>query len=153
MKKYYYLGFAVYVFSFFLPAIRMFDAPMKGYACALIIFMGFFEANSFVAYLSALFLNLPNILTLFVFVLHFKFPLQRLFALQALALLSACYWAVLLALKKPRWRQAKVLISNALNPGFRYAQSNLKAVNRSLQRAIRLWAQSQTTQPSRITIN
>ncbi len=94
MKKYYYLGFAVYVFSFFLPAIRMFDAPMKGYACALIIFMGFFEANSFVAYLSALFLNLPNILTLFVFVLHFKFPLQRLFALQALALLSACYWAV-----------------------------------------------------------
>ena len=94
MKKYYYLGFAVYVFSFFLPAIRMFDAPMKGYACALIIFMGFFEANSFVAYLSALFLNLPNILTLFVFVLHFKFPLQRLFALQALALLSACYWVV-----------------------------------------------------------
>ncbi len=94
-RKFYFLGIAIYVFSFFLPAIPMFNEPVKGYYCALWVFGLLFKFEGFVDYFFTIFANLANIFTILVFILHFKFPARKLIIFQLIAFISASYWAVL----------------------------------------------------------
>ena len=91
-RKFYFLGFIIFIFSFFLPATMILTTPVTLYEIALDIFSSLFKSQSILEYLFALFLNLSNILTILVFILQFKFSLNKLFVFQLIAFISAFYW-------------------------------------------------------------
>lgn len=73
----------------------MFNEPLPGYSCALVVFGSLFQFKGVVDYLLTIFANLSNVLTLIVFILQFKRPLNKLIIFQLIAFISAIYWAIL----------------------------------------------------------
>lgn len=91
-RKLYFLGFAIFIFSFFLPALTVFGEPISGYKSALMLFGSLFKFNGFPNYSFILFANLSNIFTILVFILQFKISFKKLIIFQFMAFLSAFYW-------------------------------------------------------------
>ena len=92
-RKLYFLGFAIFIFSFFLPALSIFDETISGYKSALVLFGALFKFNGFVNYSFLIFANLANILTILVFILQFKISFKKLIFFQFIAFISAFFWA------------------------------------------------------------
>lgn len=91
-RKLYFLGFAIFIFSFFLPALTVFGEPIRGYKSALMLFGSLFKFNDFLNYSFIIFANLANIFTILVFVLQFKISFKKLIIFQFIAFLSAFFW-------------------------------------------------------------
>jgi hypothetical protein len=91
-KKIYYLGFAIFSFSFFLPALSVFGEPIRGYQSALFLFGSLFKFNGFLNFSFLVFANLATVLTILVFVLQFKLPFKKLIIFQLVAFISAFFW-------------------------------------------------------------
>ncbi|MDX2491502.1 hypothetical protein [Desulfosarcina sp.] len=91
-RKLYFLGFAIFIFSFFLPALAVFGEPVSGYKSALMLFGSLFKFNDFLNYSFIIFANLGNIFTILVFVLQFKISFKKLIIFQFIAFLSAFFW-------------------------------------------------------------
>ncbi len=93
-RKLYLFGFAIYVFSFFLPATFVYDTPYYGYTSAYVAFGLLFDPAEVIDYYLIIAANLANVCTLLVFFLHFKVTFTRLLPLQLIALLAAACLAV-----------------------------------------------------------
>lgn len=91
-RKLYFLGFAIFIFSFFLPALIVFDEPIIGYKSALVLFRSLFKFKGFLNYSFLIFANLANIFTILVFILQFKISFKRLIIFQFIAFISAFFW-------------------------------------------------------------
>lgn len=91
-RKFYFLGFAIYLFSFFLPALSVFDESISGYKSALLLFGSLLKSKGFINHAFIAFANLANILPLVVFMLQFRFPFKNLIILQLIAFISAFFW-------------------------------------------------------------
>ena len=91
-RKLYLLGFSIYLFSFFLPALTVFDEPISGYKSALMLYGSLFKFKGFLIHSFLIFANLANIFTILVFILHFKIPFKRLIIFQLIAFVSALFW-------------------------------------------------------------
>lgn len=92
-RKFFFLGFAIYIFSYFLPAIPVFNEPISGYESAVWLFGLLFKYKGFLDYAFTSFTNLANMLPSVVFVLHFRYPFRNLIVLQVVAFISALFWA------------------------------------------------------------
>ena len=92
-RKLFFLGFSIFIFSFFLPALTVFDEPISGYKSALMLFGSLFKFNGFLNYSFLIFANLANIFTILVFILQFKISFKRLIIFQFIAFSSAFFWA------------------------------------------------------------
>ena len=92
-RKLYLLGFAIFLFSFFLPALVVFGEPVRGYESALLLFGALFKFNGILNYVFIVFANLASTLTIIVFILQFSLPLKKLIIFQLIAFLSAFFWA------------------------------------------------------------
>lgn len=95
-RKLYFLGFGIYVFSLFLPAIPIFNAPVNVIVVAFVAFGSLFTFNGIMDYISFVFANLSNLLTVLVFILQFKISFEKLYIFQLAALLSALWWSAFL---------------------------------------------------------
>lgn len=91
-KKIYFLGFAIFIFSFFLPALSVFDEPIRGYQSALFLFGSLFKFKGFVSHSFLVFANLATVFTILVFVLQFKLAFKKLIIFQLVAFISAFFW-------------------------------------------------------------
>lgn len=91
-RKLYFLGFAIFLFSFFLPAITVFDEPISGYKSALLLYGSLFKFKGLLNYSFLVFANLANIFTILVFILQFKIHFKKLLILQFIAFISAFFW-------------------------------------------------------------
>lgn len=91
-RKLYFLGFAIFIFSFFLPALIVFGEPIIGYKSALVLFGSLFKFKGFLNYSFLIFANLANIFTILVFILQFKISFKRLIIFQFIAFISAFFW-------------------------------------------------------------
>ncbi len=91
-RKIYWLGFAIFIISFFLPALSVFDEPIRGYQSALFLFGSLFKFKGFLHYAFLVFANLATVFTLLVFVLQFKIPFNKLITFQLIAFVSAFFW-------------------------------------------------------------
>ncbi|MGD8702875.1 MAG: hypothetical protein PVG51_06690 [Desulfosarcina sp.] len=92
-RKLYFLGFAIFLFSFFLPALMVFGEPVRGYESALVLFGALLKYNGLLNYVFIVFANLASTLTIIVFLLQFRLPFKKLIIFQFIAFLSAFYWA------------------------------------------------------------
>lgn len=99
-RKLYLLGFAIYIFSFFLPAIAVFDEPISGYKSSILLFGSLFKSKGVLNCSFLIFANLANILTIMVFILHFKFTFKKLIIFQLIAFISAFFWAAFVLVQK-----------------------------------------------------
>jgi hypothetical protein len=88
-RKLYLFGFAIYVFSFFLPAIFVFNTPYYGYMSAYVAFGLLFDPIEIIDYYLIIAANIANICVLLVFILHFRVTFTRLLPLQLIAFLAA----------------------------------------------------------------
>ena len=93
-RKSYLFGFAIYGFSFFLPAIVVNDMLYYGYKSAYVAFGLLFDPIEVIDYYLLLAANLANVCTLLVFFLHFKVRFARLLPLQFIAFAGAACLAV-----------------------------------------------------------
>jgi hypothetical protein len=93
-RKLYLFGFAIYVFSFFLPATHVFKTPYYGFTSAYVAFGLLFDPIEVIDYYLIIAANLANVCTLLVFFLHFKVTFTRLLPFQILAFLAAACLAV-----------------------------------------------------------
>ena len=93
-RKFYFLGFAIFVFSYFLPAVPVLGQTLKGYESALWILGALLEYQGLPQYAFVVFANLGTVMTVVVFALQFRISLRKLVALQATALVSALFWAI-----------------------------------------------------------
>ena len=92
-RKFYLLGFAIFIFSFFLPAIPVFNEPISGYESALWLLGSVFKCKGILNCSFIVFANLANIFTIMVFVLQFRLSYRKLIIYQFIAFLSASFWA------------------------------------------------------------
>jgi hypothetical protein len=92
-RKFYFLGFAIFTFSFFLPALTVFDEPVRGYQSAVVLFGSLFNFKGLLNYLFLIVANLANLFTILVFILQFKIAFNRLIIFQLIAFISAIFWA------------------------------------------------------------
>ncbi len=93
-RKFYLLGFVIYLFSFFLPAIFVNDTPYYGYESAYLAFGLLFDPIEVIDDYLLFAANLANACTLLVFLLHFKMKFARLLPLQFIAFAGAACLAV-----------------------------------------------------------
>jgi hypothetical protein len=91
-RKIYLLGFGIFLFSFFLPALSVFDEPIRGYQSAWVLFGSLFKLKGLLNYAFLVFANLATVFTILVFVLHFKIPFKKLIIFQFVAFISAFFW-------------------------------------------------------------
>lgn len=92
-RKFYFLGFAIFIFSFFLPAIPVFNEPISGYESALWLLGSLFRCKGILNCSFIVFANLANIFTIMVFILQFRLSYNKLIIYQFIAFLSASFWA------------------------------------------------------------
>jgi hypothetical protein len=92
-RKFYFLGFAIFIFSFFLPALTVFGEPIRGYQSAGVLFGSLFNFKGLLNYLFLIFANLANLFTILVFILQFRISFNRLIIFQLISFLSAFFWA------------------------------------------------------------
>lgn len=95
-KKYYYTGIGLYCFSFFLPSAVLFNngKPIYGFQCAFLVIELLFDYKNFWGLLLGIFVNLANLITLLVFIIHFKIKPRKLYLLQFIAFASSTYWFI-----------------------------------------------------------
>jgi hypothetical protein len=93
-RKFYLFGFAIYLFSFFLPAILVHGMTYYGFMSAYVAFGLLFDPIEIINYYLIVAANLANLCTLMVFFLHFKVALARLLPLQFIAFAAAASLAV-----------------------------------------------------------
>ena len=91
-RKIYFLGFSIFIFSFFLPALSVFDEPIRGYQSALFLFGSLFKFKGFLNYSFLVFANLATVFTILVFVLQFMISFKKLIIFQFVAFVSAFFW-------------------------------------------------------------
>ena len=95
-KKYYYIGMGLYCFSFLLPSAVIFanEEPMIGFQCALSVISLLFEYENLWILILRVFVNLANLITIFLFIIHFKIKIQKLYIFQLIAFVSSTYWFI-----------------------------------------------------------
>ena len=95
-KKYYYIGIGLYCFSFLLPSAVIFsnEEPMIGFQCALSVISLLFEYENLWVLILRIFVNLANLITIFLFIIHFKIKIQKLYIFQLIAFASSAYWFI-----------------------------------------------------------
>jgi len=95
-KKYYYIGMGLYCFSFLLPSAVIFtnEEPMYGFQCALSVISLLFEYENLWVLILRVFVNLANLITIFLFIIHFKIKIQKLYIFQLIAFASSAYWFI-----------------------------------------------------------
>lgn len=91
-RKFYFLGFSIFIFSFFLPALTVFGEPISGFKSAVVLFGSLFNFKGIENYLFIIFANLANAFTILVFILQFKISFNKLIVFQLIAFLSAVFW-------------------------------------------------------------
>jgi hypothetical protein len=94
-RKFYFIGFAIYLFSFALPAIPIFNEPVAGYYLVYWTLKSLFVVDAIDEFAFNALAILPNVLVIICFILHFKVDYKKLIILQVIAFLSALFWAVL----------------------------------------------------------
>lgn len=95
-KKYYYIGMGLYCFSFLLPSAVIFsnEEPMYGFQCAWAVISLLFEYENLWILIVRVFLNLANLITIFLFIINFKIKIQKLYIFQFIAFASSTYWFI-----------------------------------------------------------
>lgn len=88
-RKFFRFGFAIYLFSFLLPATMLYDTPLYGFMSAYLAVGLLFDPTAIIDHYLIVAANLANLSTVLVFILHFKVSLRKLLPLQLLAFLSA----------------------------------------------------------------
>lgn len=93
------VGVWLYLVSFLLPAIEFPGGHiLPGYTCARVVFMGMFNPGNASDLPLLVFLNLANLLTIWVVVARGRTGRVPTPAILSVAFLSSLYWAV-----KPWW--------------------------------------------------
>ena len=94
IRKLYLLGFAIYLFSFLLPATLVYDMPWYGFMTAYLAFGLLFDPTELIPYYLIVSANVANFSTLLAFILHFRLSFRKLLPLQLIAFISAACLAV-----------------------------------------------------------
>ena len=86
----------LYCFSFLLPSAVIFtnEEPMYGFQCALSAIRLLFEYENLWILILRVFVNLANLITIILFIIHFKIKIQKLYILQFIAFASSAYWFI-----------------------------------------------------------
>ena len=94
--KYYYIGIGIYCFSFLLPSAVIFsdEEPIYGFQCAFSVIELLFEYTNFWGLILRIFVNLANLFTIFLFIIHFKINIQKFYIFQFIAFTSSIYWFI-----------------------------------------------------------